>query len=356
MRARGTLAAAAALAAGAPCRPCAAAEAPAVFNLRVVQEFAHDTTAFTEGLVFRDGDGALLESTGLNDKSFVRVFDVDLGKAELALRSSAKLPSRHFGEGITFWNDKLVSLTWKSGTVHVMDQHSLEEVETLDLDPGMREGWGLTPSLDHTALVAGDGSSVLHTLRRSGSRLAIQDSITVHDCANDMPYVVGINELELVPRVVTHPAMPHRIRGAPAASEELLRRRQFDEVLAGPSANRTKGPPSDLIWGNIITTMCVAAINPDTGAVEAWILLDGIYSNWDKFRRVANGIAFRSVDQTLWVTGKEWSKLFRVELEAHPSPASANIKERCTTAWRSFSFNVDTVVGRQQDPSPCEVP
>jgi len=315
-------------------------QAASVFQCRVLQEFEHDTSAFTEGLVFREADGALIESTGLSGKSLIREFSVDLAKGSLDLVRTLSLPDRHFGEGVTYWKEELLSLTWKSGKVHVYDAHTTAFKETIALDSDIHEGWGLTQNSDRSALIASDGSSVLHHLVREDKKLSIAANVPVHDCSNDMPYVLGINELELVPRAVTSPQSSFRVRGAPPGVEELSRR------------SPEQGLSSDLVWGNIITTMCIAAIDPITGSVQAWILLDGIYDNWDPYHKVANGIAYRAADGTLWITGKDWSMMFRVALEPHPSPDSVDIKNKCTTKWKSYSYNVDKVVGRPV-ASPC---
>jgi glutamine cyclotransferase len=316
--------------------------APRVLGFRVAQAFEHDTSAFTEGLLFRDGDGTLLESTGLAGQSLLREFRVDERAGTLEELRSVRLPDQHFGEGIAVLGGQIVALTWKSGKAHLVDRHSLELREALELDPRIKEGWGLTQSADREALLMSDGSSVLHVLARHGDRLEAVAHLPVHDCANDMPFVAGINELELVPRVLSHPRPPRHVRGAPPGVEELARRPGGD--------NDTDAAPADLVWGNIITTMCVALIDPRSGSVEAWLLLDGIYEGWDAFNKVANGIAYRAMDDSLWVTGKDWSKLFKIELIEHEGPV--DIREKCTTKWSGFSYDVNAALGKPPD-SPC---
>jgi glutamine cyclotransferase len=328
----------------------AAHGAPRVLGFRVAQTFEHDTSAFTEGLLFRDGDGSLLESTGLSGQSLLREFRVDESTGTLEALRSVRLPDQHFGEGIAVLGRQIVALTWKSGKAHVVDRHSLELRETLDLDPRIKEGWGLAQSPDREALLMSDGSSVLHVLARRGNQLEAVAHVPVHDCANNMPFVAGINELELVPRALSHPRPPRHVRGAPPGAEELARRRGGGGGGGDDGDNSTDASSADLVWGNIITTMCVALIDPRSGSVEAWLLLDGIYDGWDAFNKVANGIAYRATDDSLWITGKDWSKLFKIELVEHGGPV--DIREKCTTRWSGFSYDLNAVLGKPPN-SPC---
>lgn len=321
-----------------------------------VQEFSHDERAFTEGLLFRDSDGALLESTGLSGQSLLHVFKVDTGKGTMEKVKSVHMPKRHFGEGIALWGRRgdLVSLTWRSQKVHIFDRHSLEHKSTLDLDSRMGEGWGLTVSSDRDQLIASDGSAVLHFLQRGGNRLGIVSHVSVRDCANNMPHVTGLNELELVPACVIlgtlqnssrFPGCGSRIEGAPIGAEDAIRHGNMS-VGSTPLIHR------DLVLANVITTTCIAAIDPTTGHVAAWILLSDLYEGWDKFNKVPNGIAYRAYDRTLWLTGKDWTKLFRVNLEAHPNPSSVTISKTCRNEWSNYRFKLGSVVGRED--SPCK--
>lgn len=318
---------------------------PRVLVARIAKKFPHSEQAFTEGLTFREGDGALLESTGLSGKSFITAFEVDDAASKLKKLTTSEMPSRHFGEGIALWSGKLVSLTWKSRKVHVFDYHNLKPLTTLTLDRGMGEGWGLTVSRDHHRMIASDGSAVLHFLLQSSQNLKIVDHVTVSDCAHGMSHVTGLNELELVPASTTWP------RGADKSPPNGFKARYFRGGPPGVSERQDHSEQvSDFVLANVITTMCVAVIDPTNGKVDAWILLDDIYKDWDTFNKVANGIAFRAYDRTLWVTGKDWRSLFRIELDDHPDPASVDIKAKCTSKWRSYHFDVNSVVGRERDP------
>ena len=73
----------------------------------VVQTLPHNEKAFTEGLVFHKTK--LLESTGLNDQSWIAEFDQSSGEHN----KKVILASHYFGEGITVLNNKIYHLTYK---------------------------------------------------------------------------------------------------------------------------------------------------------------------------------------------------------------------------------------------------
>src|SRR5262249_7575903 len=70
------------------------------------------------------------------------------------------------------------------------------------------------------------------------------------------------------------------------------------------------------IFANIWTTTRIARINPVSGNVVGWIDLTGILSPSDQAQGVdvLNGIAYDSQHDRLFVTGKNWPKLFEIRL------------------------------------------
>jgi len=69
------------------------------------------------------------------------------------------------------------------------------------------------------------------------------------------------------------------------------------------------------LWANVWTTDRIAIIDPASGAVEAEIDLGGLLPAPERRRDtdVLNGIA-RDPAGGLWVTGKRWPWLYRIEL------------------------------------------
>ncbi len=90
-----------------------------IYGFAVVHAFPHDPKAFTEGLFYKDG--FLYESTGLEGQSSVRKVRLETG----AVVQQKNLVADDFGEGIVDWQDRLIGLTWKSGTGYVADLQKL---------------------------------------------------------------------------------------------------------------------------------------------------------------------------------------------------------------------------------------
>ena len=70
------------------------------------------------------------------------------------------------------------------------------------------------------------------------------------------------------------------------------------------------------IWANVYTTDQIVIIDPATGAVEGVVDLTGLLSQEDRTRQtdVLNGIAWDAAGGRIFVTGKNWPKLFEIEI------------------------------------------
>lgn len=117
-------------------------------HLEIINRYPHDPTAFTQGLIYRDGQ--LYESTGLHGQSSLRRIDLETG----ATIESVALADRYFGEGLERVGNQLVQLTWKNETALVYDLDTLSPVGWI---PYNGEGWGLC-QLDVDILVTSDGT------------------------------------------------------------------------------------------------------------------------------------------------------------------------------------------------------
>ena len=233
---------------------CLAGSLP-VSAVRVVNIFPHDASAFTEGLFFHDG--YLFESTGLTGRSEIRKVRLSDG----AVLLSNTIPSDMFGEGIVNWGNDILSLTWQDQIGFRWDGRTLARTGSFRY---LGEGWGLTH--DERNIIMSDGSSVLRfldplTLKQT-RRLAVR--------AEGRP-LDNLNELEWV-------------RG---------------EILA-----------------NIWLSKRIARIDPTTGNVTGWIDLSGLpeIRNLRDRNAIANGIAYDSARNRLFVTGKNWPRLYEIEL------------------------------------------
>ena len=221
----------------------------------LIKTYPHDPAAFTEGLFFHDG--ALYESTGLEGQSEIRKVALKSGKV-LARRI---IPQPYFGEGIVNWKDRLVSLTWRHRQGFVWKLADFAPVSDFRYEG---EGWGMTQ--DGRSIIMSDGTAQLRFL--DPDTLGEQRRITV--TFNGRP-VDRLNELEYV-------------KG---------------EILA-----------------NIWYDTHIARIDPRTGAVIDWIDIAPLIkaSGAKDSEAVPNGIAYDAKDDRLFVTGKNWAKLFEIRL------------------------------------------
>ncbi|MDR3444847.1 glutaminyl-peptide cyclotransferase [Dyella sp.] len=235
----------------------AAAHAAApVYGYRVVKVYPHDTSAYTEGLFYKDG--YLYESTGEAGDSTVRKVELESGKVV----QRHDLPSQYFGEGIVDWGSQIVQLTWKDQLGFVYDMASFKQQRTFYY---AGEGWALTRN--NKQIYMSNGTSQLQVL--DPNTLAVVNTINVTD---DGRPLVNLNELEWV-----------------------------------------KGE----IYANVWLTNRIARIDPTTGHVTGWIDLTGLFDVStlpDPGNDVLNGIAYDAKRDRLFVTGKRWPKLFEITL------------------------------------------
>src|ERR1700748_980398 len=87
--------------------PARAATAPAS-GYKVVAEFPHSTSSYTEGFFYRDG--LFYEGTGIKGRSAVLVIEPATGK----VLQQRDLPPEFFGEGIVDWGHLIYQWTWQS--------------------------------------------------------------------------------------------------------------------------------------------------------------------------------------------------------------------------------------------------
>jgi glutaminyl-peptide cyclotransferase len=232
----------------------------AVYGYEVVRVYPHDPGAFTQGLIFVDG--VLYESTGLNGKSSLRRVKLETGE----VLQRRDVDAQYFAEGLTEWQGTLVQITWETHVGFVYDLATFAPKRTFSYTG---EGWGLTH--DRTRLIMSDGTATLRFL--DPATLAETGRVTVTDRGQP---VTRLNELELVK----------------------------DEIFAN-------------VWG----TDSVVRIAPATGQVTGWIDFTGLLPRADRTPStdVLNGIAYDSNGDRLFVTGKQWSKLFEVNLKRRGS-------------------------------------
>jgi glutamine cyclotransferase len=229
---------------------------PKLLNYNIVNTFPHDTLAFTEGFEFyRD---TLIESTGQKGASHFRKYDYKTGK----VHKQVNMDSQYFGEGITVINNKIYQLTWQSNVGFIYDANTLKQIKTFPYDKPI-EGWGMTNDGKH--IYQSDGTEKIWKMNPETQKM--EDYINVYTNTNK---IKSINELEWI---------------------------------------------DGKIYGNIWQKDAIAVINPITGAVEGVLNLAGLRSKI-KFAgaEVLNGIAYNPKTKTIFVTGKNWDKMFEIRV------------------------------------------
>jgi glutamine cyclotransferase len=235
--------------------PAAASSIP-TYDFKIVHSYPHDPQAFTQGLLYRDG--FLYESTGLNGKSTIRKVQLETGK----VLQSRDIPPQYFGEGLTDWNNTLVSITWRSQAGFVFDLKTFEPKGEFAY-PG--EGWGIAQN--GKELVLSDGSATLRFLDPKTFLEVRRVKVTADGIAVDQ-----LNELEVI---------------------------------------------GDEVYANIWQTNTIARIDQKTGKIVGWIDLTKLYAEAGKGAmadNVLNGIAYDAATKRLFVTGKLWPKLYEIKL------------------------------------------
>jgi glutamine cyclotransferase len=232
---------------------------------KVIAVYPHDPTAFTQGLEFHDGK--LYEGTGEYNRSNLRIVDIKTGKIE----KNYLIPDKSiFGEGITIFKNKIYQLTWKSQKVYVYNPGDFSHpVDTLKWD---REGWGATN--DGKNFIISDGSSHLFFVQPDEKNrvLRVNKVLTVADNKGE---VDSLNELELI---------------------------------------------NGYVYANRWLTNDIVKIDTATGHVTGKLNLTGLLQQYDpnapiEDGAVLNGIAYDSNSKKLYITGKDWPKLFEMELQ-----------------------------------------
>lgn len=230
---------------------------PTFYAYEVVTEYPHSRTSYTQGLQFVDGE--MWEGTGEYGNS--RILRTDLATGKI-LESQAN-SQEEFGEGITLLGDKIYQLTWLNGKMHIYDRKSLKHLTTHNYKG---EGWGLTS--DGTKLYMSDGSHAIRVINPETMEQERRFGVTLRGES-----LTHLNELEWI---------------------------------------------NGKIWANVYTTDHIVIINPENGVVEGVIDLSGILpkAEYDTTTDVLNGIAYDAVSKRIFVTGKNWSKLFEIKIIA----------------------------------------
>lgn len=224
------------------------------YEIEVIAEYPHDTTSYTQGLFFHDGK--MYETTGQYGSSTMRIVDLTTG----APLKKKDFDSKYFVEGSVVLDGNMYLLTWDSWEAFIFDPETFEQKTSTRYS---RQGWGITT--DGKQLIASDGSATLFFMDKKYSlkrRLVVKMEGKPVKWLNELEYIDG------------------------------------------------------RIWANVYMTDEIVIINPENGNVEGLVNCAGLLPkelrtpNTD----VLNGIAQDPNTGKIYLTGKNWPKLYEVKL------------------------------------------
>ena len=231
---------------------------PTIYTYEIVNTYPHDMTSYTQGLEFYNGE--LYESTGQRKESKLRKVNFETGE----VLKNINLDDAFFGEGLTILNDKIYQLTWQARKGFVYDVNTFEKTSTFNYGTS-KEGWGICN--DGKTLFKSDGTEKIYLL--NPENLTEKGHIEVYTEKGKIP---SLNELEWI---------------------------------------------NGKIYANIYQRNGVVIINPETGGVEGVINFEPLKKLVKQHSKldVLNGIAYHPERNTIFVTGKNWNKLFEVKIK-----------------------------------------
>jgi glutamine cyclotransferase len=229
---------------------------PKLLKYKIINTYPHDIASFTEGLEFYND--TLYESTGQKGNSYLRKYDYKTGK----IYKQIDLESNYFGEGITFVNGKLYQLTWQEKTGFIYDAKTLKLEKTFTYEKDI-EGWGMTN--DGKYIYQTDGTEKIWKMDPETRKMI--DYINIYSGSSK---IKAVNELELV---------------------------------------------DGKFFANVFEKDAIALINPVNGAVEGILDMSGLRKLVNVTEQdVLNGIAYNPKTKTIFVTGKNWNKMFEIKV------------------------------------------
>ncbi len=238
---------------------------PTAIPYQIINAYPHDTKSYTEGLQYIDGK--LLESAGQYGESNIRFTELGTGK----VLKQTDIDKKYFGEGCSQLNGKVYQMTYMENTCFVYDAATLKKQQEFNYNFG--QGWGMTTN--GRQLIISNGSSNIFFYDPSSFKEIKRLGVT-----NEYGPVGNINELEL-------------IKGYLYANVW-----RTDNILK-----------IDTSSGKVVGVVDLSDLRGRTGIPQVNEAED------DGGPEVLNGIAYDSVANRIFITGKYWPKLFEVKLD-----------------------------------------
>jgi glutamine cyclotransferase len=231
-------------------------------NFKVTKTYPHDTESFTEGFLFYNSQ--LFESTGSPEefpktRSVFGIVDLNTGKIDIKVELDRNI---YFGEGIVIFEGKIFQVTYKNQIGFIYDLKSYKKIGSFKYSN--KEGWGLTS--DGKNIIMSDGTNVITYLDPDSLKVVKTLNVTFNGSS-----ALYTNELEFI---------------------------------------------NGYLYANIWTTNNIAKIDPRTGIIVGIIDLSSLFSEARKsnpMSEAANGIAYDSSKDRIFVTGKFWPTIYQIK-------------------------------------------
>jgi len=259
---------------------------PPPVSYSVVKAYPHDTSAYTEGFLFHDGQ--LYESTGTeavdmpdSRRSLFGTVDLNTGR----ITPKAELDrQKYFGEGIVFLHDKIYQLTYTTKIGFIYDAKTFKKIGEFTFPN--KEGWGMTT--DGKYILMSDGSSDISYYNPDSTKPV---SVMIHYDNGDSTQK-NLNSLSLVKTLnVTD-------NNGPASNINEL------ELIHG------------YLYANQWQTNYILKIDTATGKIVGRLNLDSI-ANDAKSKYPGsewmNGIAYDPATNKVYITGKLWPNIYEIQ-------------------------------------------
>lgn len=244
--------------------------APPLIGYSIINTYPHDTSFYTEGFEFHEGQ--LYESSGSGSADTVGglppypsafgIVNIKTGKVDKKVSLDSKL---YFGEGITLLNGKIYQLTWQNHQGYIYDSKTFKKLQEFSY-PG--QGWALTH--DSTRLIMSDGTSNLQFIDPASINGTLKAQSIVGVMDNNGP-VGDINELEYI---------------------------------------------DGFIYANQYQTNYILKIDPSNGKVMGKLDMSNLVTEARKKygeAEVLNGIAYNPQTKSLYITGKLWPTIYEIK-------------------------------------------
>ena len=224
-------------------------------DMVIIDTLPHSNTSWTQGLLINNG--YLYESTGKYGESSLQKINMSNGDIEKSFSHNESI----FAEGLTFYENKLIQLTYRSNVAFVFDIESFEIINTWNYTG---EGWGICTMPDYFVMSNGTNQLTLRDLQTF-------EVIDVKNITKNGTPVTYLNELECV---------------------------------------------EETVYSNVWLTDEIILIDIGSGNVTNTIDLNGLL-NKSKYEQadVLNGIAFDNDSYEFTITGKYWPYYYNVYFE-----------------------------------------